>query len=184
MTDFSVNDLVNAYREEKISRELIELPEDFYQSVAKYISRLIFELKHGDSLRQELLQEELRNVVYMVQEIHLARVFKAIDRIAHGRLPSPLLERERYAFSEARQSLEKLQAELIQPAISGKVAVAAPLERTNVILMMLADVSEKIVGIDMRNYGPFTKGEVVSLPEPNAEMMIRHGVARKIEVKV
>lgn len=184
MIDFSLDKLVNVFREEKTSKELVELSEEFYQDVAKYISRLTFELKRGDVVRRELLQEELRNVVYMVQEIHLARVFKALDKIARGRLPSPVLERERYAFSEMRQILEKLQAEIVYPAITGKVAVAPPHERTRILLLMLADIHEKIVGVDMRNYGPFSKGEVVTLPEPNAEAMIKHGVARKIGAKV
>lgn len=183
MRDFSLEELANVYREEKTSRELVELQEEFYPSVAKYISRLIFELKHADPLERELLQEELRNIVYMVQEIHFARVFKTIDKIAHGRLPSPLLERERYAFSEVRQSLEKLQTDLVYPAITGRVAVPAPHERTSILLLLLTDVAEKIVGADMRSYGPFAKGEVASLPAPNAEMLVRHGVARKIGVR-
>jgi DNA replication initiation complex subunit (GINS family) len=64
------------------------------------------------------------------------------------------------------------------------VAVQAPLDLTNVLLMMLTDVPEKIIGVDMRNYGPFAKGEITSLPAQNAEIMIRHGAARKIAVKL
>lgn len=184
MFNFSLDDLTNFYRAEKTSRELVELPDDFYLSVAKLISRLSLELKRGDPIRRDLLKEELRSVVHMVQEIHLARVLKAIDRVVHGSIPSPVLERERYAFSEVRQSLEKLQAELVIPAITGKVAVAAPIERTRVLLIMLADIPEKIVGADMRNYGPFIKGEVVSLPQSNADMMVKHGIAREIKARV
>jgi DNA replication initiation complex subunit (GINS family) len=184
MTDFSLDELVKIHRDEKTSRELVELPEDFYQRIASYVSQLASELKHGDALRQELLQEELRNIVLMVQEIHLARVFKAMDKMTRGHLPAQSIERERYAFSEIRQSLEKLQADLVYPAISGKVAVQAPLDLTNVLLMMLTDVQEKIIGVDMRNYGPFAKGEIASLPAQNAEIMVRHGAARKIAVKL
>ena len=184
MTDFSLDELVKIHKDEKTSRDLVELPEDFYQRVAKYISQLTFELKHGDALRQELLQEELRNVAQMVQEIHLARVFKAVDKITRGDLPAQLIERERYTFSEIRQSLEKLQANLVYPAIAGKVAVPAPPDLTNVLLMMLTDFPEKIIGVDMRNYGPFAKGEIASLPAQNAEIMTRHGVARKMVVKL
>lgn len=184
MADFSIDELVDVFRQEKTSRDLTELPEEFYRDVAKYISRVTFELKRGDAVRRDLLQEELRNVVYMVQEIHLTRALKALDIIARGRLPSPVLEQERYAFSEMRQVLEKLQAGLIHPVIAGKVEVEPPHERTRIPLLMLADINEKIVGVDMRNYGPFFKGEMVTIPEQNAEAMIKHGVARKISVKV
>jgi DNA replication initiation complex subunit (GINS family) len=184
MTEFSLDELVKAHREEKTSRDLVELPEDFYQRTAGYVSQLISELKHGDALRQELLREELRNIVIMVQEIHLTRVLKAIDKVTQGHLPNHLIERERYAFSEIKQNLEKLQTDLVYPAISGKVTGAAPLNITNVLLMMLTDVPEKIIGADMRNYGPFVKGEIISLPAQNAEIMIRHGAARKIAVRL
>lgn len=182
MAEFSFEDLEKVWRAEKTSRELVELTEEFYQSIAGYVARLNLELKRGDPLRQELLREELRNVVWMVHEIHLARTLKAIDEVAQGHLPISLSERERYVFSEIRQSLEKLYVELILPAITGKAAITTPREITNVLLIMLAGVP-KIVGDDLRQYGPFAKGEVVNLPKRSAELMIKHGVARKIEVK-
>ena len=184
MMDFSLDELARIYKEEKTSRELVEIPDDFYQIAGRYISQLNFELKRSDSLRRELLQEELRNVVFMVQEVHSTRVFKVMSKMAQGQSPAPLIERERYAFSEVRQSLEKLQADLVQPAVSGKVEVAAPQNITNVMMIMLADFQEKIIGADMRSYGPFLSGEVASLPAQNADMMARHGFARKIAVKV
>ncbi len=184
MKNFSLEELVRIHKNEKTSRDIAELPEGFYQDITKYISRLNFELKHGDALRQELLKEELRNIMTMVQEIHLARVFKAINKVTQNHLPVQLVERERYAFSEIRQSLEKLQADLINPVIAGKVAVPTPIELTNVLLMMLVDVPEKIIGVDMKNYGPFVKGEIANLPAKNAELMTRHGTARKIAVKL
>ena len=184
MMDFSLDELVRIYKEEKTSRDLAEISDDFYQIAGRYISQLNFELKRSDSLRGELLQEELRNVVFMVQEVHFTRVFKAMSKIAKGQPPAPLIERERYAFSEIRQSLEKLQADLVQPAVSGKVEVAAPQNITNALMIILADFQEKIIGADMRSYGPFLSGEVASLPVPNADMMARHGIARKIAVKV
>ncbi|MFH1820952.1 MAG: hypothetical protein ABH852_00700 [Methanobacteriota archaeon] len=183
MNDFSLDELARIYREEKTSRELTEVPNDFYQSAGRYISQLNFELKRSDSLKKELLQEELRNVVFMVQEIYFTRVFKAMAKIAQGQVPALLMEGERYAFSEIRQSLEKLQADLVQPSVSGKVELAAPQSITNVLVTMLADFHEKIVGADMRSYGPFHKGEVASIPAPNADMLARHGFARKIAVK-
>ena len=184
MIDFSLDELVRIHRGEKTSRELTEIQEDFYQSVARHTSRLAFEIKHADSIKRDLLQEELQSIFFMVQEIYLARVLKTMNKIIQGHPPAPLIERERYAFGEIRQILEKLQADLVQPALTGKVDVAVPPNITNVLLMMLADFPEKIVGVDMRSYGPFVRGETASLPAPNAELMAKHGIAKKITVKV
>ena len=183
MAEFSYENVKQAWLAEKTSRELVEIPEEFYQNVARYVAQLNLELKHSEPLRGELLQEELRNVFRMIQEIHLSRVFKAIDEIARGGPPAPLLERERYAFSEIRQSLEKLHAELVSPTMAGRAELAAPREITNVLLIVQAEIPP-IVGDDLRQYGPFKRGEITSLPKRSAELMVKHGLARKIEVKV
>lgn len=183
MAEFSYEDVKQAWLAEKTSRELVEIPEEFYQNAAKYVAQLNLELKRSEPLRGELLQEELRDVFRMIQEIHLSRVFKVIDEIAQGRLPAPLLERERCTFSEIRQSLEKLYTELVSSTMTGKAELVAPREITNVLLIMQAEVPP-IVGDDLRQYGPFKRGEIASLPRRSAELMVKHGLARKLEVKV
>lgn len=182
MAEFSFEDLKRAWLAEKTSRDLVELREEFYQDVARYVAGLNLELKRGEPLRRELLREELRNALRMVHEIHLSRVLKATDEVTQGRLPAPLLERERYAFSEVRQSLEKLHAELVSPATARKAAVAVPSEITNVLLIIQAEVP-KIVGDNLRQYGPFKRGDVASLPRRSGELMVKRGLGRKIEVK-
>lgn len=184
MIEFSLDELAKIYREEKSSRSLSEMPDDFYQDVGRYISQLNFELRRAEGFRKELLQEELRSVVFIIQEIYFTRVFKAMGKIVQGSQPVPLIDRERDAFSSIRQSLEKLQTDLIQPIVSGKVEVAAPQNITNSLILLLVDFGEKIVGVDMKSYGPFKSGEVVSLPSQNGDMLARHGLARKITVKI
>jgi DNA replication factor GINS len=182
MAEFSFKDVKQVWLAEKTSRELVEIPEEFYRNVARYVAQLNLELKHSESLRGELLQEELRNVFQMIQEIHLSRVFKAVDEIAHGRLPAPLLERERCTFSEIRQSLEKLYTELVSSTMTGRTELAGPREITNILLIVQTEVPP-IVGDDLRQYGPFKRGDITSLPRRTAELMLKHGLARKIEVK-
>jgi len=182
MVSFSFEDLKRAWIAEKTSRGLADLPNDFYQSVARHVAELKFELKRGEQLRQELLQEELRNVLRLVQEIHLLRVIKAIGGVTKGRLPAPMLEGERYAFNEIRQILEKLYTELVKPAVSGEAVVAARREVTNTMIIILAGIPQ-IIGDDMKQYGSFKSGEVAFLPQRSAELLTKQGTARKLEVK-
>jgi len=182
MAGFSFEDVKRAWIAEKTSRGLTDLPNDFYQSVARHVAELNFELKRVEQLRQELIQEELRNVLQMVQEIYLLRMLKAMDEITKGRLPSPTLESERDAFGEIRQILEKLYIDLIKPAVSGEAVITARREITNTVLIILTDVPQ-IIGDDLKQYGPFKKGEVAFLPQRSAELLIKQGTAQKLEVK-
>jgi DNA replication initiation complex subunit (GINS family) len=183
MGSLTVEELADVYRRELVSSELLELPEEFYREVAVLISRLN-EAKRSGDFEREMVEEELKHVIFMVNEIHAARTLKAIDRIAGGETPAPVLERERTAFLEIRQSLEKLHSELIVPALEGRLTMPVPTEPTKVLVTMLVDVNERILGADQKYYGPFRKGEVVNLPKINAEFMIKHDYARRIKVKV
>jgi DNA replication factor GINS len=181
MVGFSFDDIKRAWTREKTSREPAKLSDDFYSSVAKHVAELKRELRHGERLRQELLRAELREVVRMVQEIHLLRVLKTMDQITKGRLPTSLLDRERYAFDEIKGALHKLHAELIAPVISGEAAISAKREITNEALIILTDMPQ-IIGDDLKQYGPFKSGEVAFLPKRSAQLLIKQKVARRIEV--
>lgn len=182
MAGFSFEDVKRAWIAEKTSRGITDLSNDFYQSVARYVAELNFELKRGEQLRQELIQEELRNVLQMVQEIYLLRVLKAMDEITKGRLLGSALESERNAFGDIKQTLEKLYIDMIKPAVSGEAVVTARPEVTNTVLIILTDMPQ-IIGDDMKQYGPFKSGEVAFLPQRSAELLMKQGTARKLEVK-
>lgn len=182
MPGFSFEDVKRVWIGEKTSRDITDLPVDFYQNVARYVAELNIEFKRGEQLRQELLREELRNVLQIIQEIHLLRVLKAMDQVGRGHLPASSLDGERRAFDGVRQILDKLYTEQIRPAISGKAAIVAPREKTNETLIFLTDIPQ-IIGDDIKQYGPFKKGEVAFLPKRSAELLIKKGTAQKFEVR-
>ena len=43
----------------------------------------------------------------------------------------------------------------------------------------LKDVPE-FVGMDLKTYGPFRKNEVSEIPEENANLFVKHGIAERI----
>jgi len=182
MRNLTFEGIKNVLTEEKSTRGLVDLPDEFYSNVGRYVTELSREADRGEAVRQDILKEELHRVLQMVQEIHMLRVMKALDELAKGVLPDPLLEKERNAFNEIRQTLEKLYAELVAPAMAGEVAIVAPREITNVAIIFSAAVPE-IVAEDMKSYGPFKVGEIGFLPRTSAERLVKHGLARKIEVK-
>ena len=47
---------------------------------------------------------------------------------------------------------------------------------------ILGDVP-MFVGIDMKDYGPFKKGDVASVPKENSELLVSKSLARVIESK-
>ncbi|MCS7131676.1 MAG: hypothetical protein NZ934_02985 [Hadesarchaea archaeon] len=181
MADFSFDDLKRTWKEEWISQELTDLPSDFYSKVSQYVAELDRELRRSELFRQELLRGELHNVIKMVQEIYLLRLLKAIEEITKGRLPNSLVERERQAFTEIKRILDELHAELVVPAITGRAKITPRHEITNVLLVFSSEIPQ-IIGDDLKPYGPFRKGEAAFLPKRTAELILKHGLARRVEV--
>lgn len=182
MSGSTLEDIEERWAEERTSSEPTDIPEEFYERVSSYIAKLGREVKESQDLRRELLQEELNRVVQMTQEIHLFRVLKSIDSIVRGSLPSSLLERERRAMDEVRESLGSLYDELVAPAIGGKAELKPRRKRENVPILILSKLPQ-FVGKDLRRYGPFKRGEVANLPRRSAEILRKRGLAREVNVK-
>ena len=166
---------------EKTSPELAQLGEEFYPEVARYVASLGSELCSSKGLRAELLRAELRNVLRMVQEIHSLRVLKAMEEEVKGRRPTGLVESESRAFEGVRKTLEKLYEELVAPVIERK-EIPSPREPELEMLITLGGIPE-IIGEDLKGYGPFEAGEIISLPKRSAELLVKRGFARRIESK-
>ncbi len=58
--------------------------------------------------------------------------------------------------------------------------VTAGQETGNYIPIRFLQAEGSIIGVDMREYGPFETGEIVYLPEVHARIFITNGVARQI----
>lgn len=181
MTDFSFGDIKKAWKEEWASQELTDLPPDFYSKISQHVAELDRELRRSERFRQELLQKELQNVIRMVQEIYLLRLLKAMEEATKGCAPNSLIERERQAFIEIIRILDELRTGLVVPAITGKAKIAPPHEITNILLIFSSEMPQ-IIGDDLKPYGPFKKCEAAFLPKRTAELILKHGLARKVEV--
>ncbi len=182
MEKFTLSQIEDKWLEEKISRELTELSDDFYERVANYAMEIKKELRGSEGLRRDLLQVELKHVLEMVQEIYLFRSLKMMDNL-FGEGELNLLASEKEAFEEIRESLEDLRGELIGPIVEGKPELEPPEELSNELILILSDISEPITASDLRYYGPFQEGEIANMPGKSAEILAQQGLARILKVK-
>jgi len=179
--DLSTDELVRIYRKELASAHLVELPDEFHSEAIKLIARLRSEIKRSEGLKRDLLEEEFKEAIFFLDRLYRVRVIKAMQEIAQGKIPSGTFERERTSFLEIKQLLENLRREYLAGVTVAEVPVLIPAETTRTLVTFLTDLHEKIPGVDSKVYGPFRAGDIANLPAPNAEVMIKHGLARKIE---
>ncbi|MCK4532017.1 MAG: hypothetical protein KAT94_04050, partial [Candidatus Aenigmarchaeota archaeon] len=56
-------------------------------------------------------------------------------------------------------------------------------EEENLVLVTILEDVQKFVGINMKNYGSFKRGDITTLPEPNADLLIKKGLVEKTEMR-
>jgi DNA replication initiation complex subunit (GINS family) len=178
------SELYDLWKRELQNVELEKLQPDFYSKLADYLRKLKEESRMLDkrTAKARLLRSETRNVKRMLREVVRARYSKLMRKAADGeKVSSDVLtvEEERLLkgvlpLAEAYQIFAKnlfrghLQQMDIEP------------ERKSVVLRFVKDVPA-IIGADMKPYGPFNIEDVASLPAENAKILIKQGLAEKIE---
>lgn len=179
------DELYEVWRKEIGDFELVRLSDDFYSRIADYLRRIKEESRMLDkkTVKASLLQKEMQNVKRMVCELVKARYKKLVRKIAKGeKIPLDALTTEEKKictdvapFAEAYRNFAK---NLIRGQ-SFKIDVER--EHKNVVLRFLKDVPA-IVGSNLKTYGPFKAEDVASLPAENARILVKQGLAEKVEV--
>lgn len=182
MEGVDLSDIEDVWFKEKTEEGLTDLPEDFYEHVAGYLAEISRGMEGSEELRRSLLEEELSQVLSMVQEIYFFRINKMMDSLFEGEEES-LLEQERIAFDKVRNEFSRLRKELLEPVIRGESELRPPREKKNTLVLALSEISEPIVGSDMRYYGPFERHEILNVPEKTAELLSEQDLARILKTK-
>jgi len=155
--------LRKALSEEKLNKRMSRLPDGFFSEVNEYLEK-----KAKLSDKEE--KWELDSAKNTLQDLTEIRERKVLDAALFGSrtgiTPENMFPVEKDLFdkvvcviNEFRKARETLN-EQAQPTL---------IEAT-------ADIPQ-FVGADMKSYGPFSKGEVVAVPDENAKLLAEMGSA-------
>ncbi|MEM2766963.1 MAG: hypothetical protein QXQ47_01450 [Candidatus Bathyarchaeia archaeon] len=175
-------ELYNVWKKEMNSKELEELPKDFVSRIAEYLRKLAEENRMLDkkTAKARLLKIEGQNVRRMLIDLAKIRYRKLIKKAAEDKqlLQSLAEVKEKdllklLSLTESYQTFIRaaLKEPTAEPTVSHKM----------VVLRFLGEVPE-IVGLDMKTYGPYKPQDVASIPIENARILIKQGLAEKVEI--
>ncbi len=178
-------ELLEAWRREKVSEEIQLLPKDFYSRLAKYMKKIREEQRMLDekTVKGSLMKKEEENVKKMMEELIQTRYEKIISLARKGEaVPLTHLteEEEKWFqdFSLQFESFKKFAYKILQGRIERSEEKS---EDRLVVVRILREIPE-IIGVDMKTYGPFKPEDIASLPAENARTLIKQGAAMEIEV--
>jgi len=165
----SYDAILKIVNQEKSEKNLVKLPENFFSDVNKYVenkSKMVdkensWELESARRLVQDVLDIRERKIL-----IH------ALYNVRSGMVSDNLTPEEKMFFDKVVEEIKSFREGL-------KRTVEGEPEKKDLIVIE-NDLAE-FVGIDMKTYGPFRKGDVVNLPEENVKLLLDKKLAKKIE---
>ena len=191
------DELYAAWRFELENSELGGLPSDFYARAADYLRRINEENRLIDkkNVKSTLLNRELERVKCMLQELIWARYKKLVTLIGENKkLPSSLLADEEESlcagFLSFAESYHNFTDKLLRGKISTQVSNPVPshaskeaVKKVNKrVVLRFVKAVPAVVGVDMKTYGPFMVEDVASVPVENAKILVKQGLAEKVEL--
>lgn len=156
--------------DEKNSAKLIELPENFFQDVMSYLESKS-KMRHNKEDAWEF--ESAKSMLQDILEIREKKLVNlALYNVRTGITPGNLQPEEQEFFDSVVKAL-KVFNEKRKQILLGK-------KHKSMVVAALEDMPE-FVGIDMKTYGPFKKGDIFTVPEENAKLLIEKNLAREID---
>ena len=162
--------LRNLEHDERTSAKLAKLPLNFLGEVRDYIeSKEKLAREMGDKYEIQTAVQRFKNIV----EIRERKIVNfTLSFIRSGVIPENMLPEESELFNSIVSSLESFEE---------KRRNALKAERTRFQSVAFLQPLPQFVGIDMGYYGPYSSGDIATVPEENARVLVEKGVAEAIE---
>ena len=155
-------------REEMTEPKLSQIPEDFYQKARDYLEQ---KKSIAEKKNDKLESLEVKNVERLLEDIFNRRETKMINNaiitVRTGIPPQNLIEDEK-EFFESAVNMMRTQRERVLNLLFKKTKEIKDFEKIE-----FNDDVEEFIGIDLKKYGPFQKGDVANIPVENAKLLIK-----------
>lgn len=180
------DELFEAWRKEKETREIQPLPKEFYGKLAEYVKRIREEKRMLDerTVKGKLLLEEEENVKSMTEELARTRYGKMMRMVAEGEIvPTTVLaEEEENLYREAASQADSFQS-FVKDLLQGRLLRERKAGPEGLMIVRILKEMPEIIGVDMKTYGPFKPEDIANLPKENAKTLIKQGVAMEVETQ-
>lgn len=157
-------------QEEKGGGTLVKLPDGFMQEVLSYTKRK----EHANAEKDDSWElDSARMVIKGIFETRDKKIlifaFRASDSDV---VPDNMTPEETEFFNSLVKDIKAFRSKRLS-------SMEEDVVKTDVVAL-LEDIPV-FVGTDMKNHGPFRKGDVATLPEDIATVLVEKNAARKID---
>jgi len=160
--------------EEKRSNNISNLKEDFYVEVHQYIEKTKNKLNEDSD---PTVRRELENCLKILNEVQKKRVEKIImysfNEIYNGFDPlNNLTNEEQELYDLIKKDVAKIKKNFENGSSKRK---------EDIIKVRVLKEITKFKGLDGKDYGPFSEGDICEFPRKMGELVIKNKKAELIE---
>jgi len=174
--------IYKVWLDERVESGITSLPEKFFEEISNYIAQLRkgYNLLEKSSIRYKLVTKELELLNYMMRDLMKIRQKKILLNTSPDNREENILR-----LSEGEKPLQKLmeaieeQNSLLDSIAYGELKLNMTKKPENMIVRILKE-TPAFVAADGVEMGPYRVGDVVSMPTPNAHILIRQKFAKAI----
>jgi DNA replication factor GINS len=197
--------LYEAWRREKQRPDIQPLPEGFHTTMNAYTTQLREQSRTIDktTVKGKIVEKERDHAEKMLQDLNKRRLNKLVNAELNGTPVEPLnltadekllqveLRRLLAAYTQglkptpAKREKPEAPLQAAPPQVTPRpppIHTAETGEQTLKVVRFTQPLPA-IMGVDMKTYGPFKAEDVASLPAPNADNLIRKGIAKLVETE-
>jgi DNA replication factor GINS len=177
----------DVWKKERENVELQPLAKDFYVLLADYVRRIREESRMLDekTAKARLVKRELRNVRRLVRALVQLRLEKIFQATTQGKTVSAeVLTVEEEKLCAGMLPLSESFQEFLKGILHGRaLKVDVAKDRSKRVLVRFLEDTPAIIGADMKTYGPFRSEDIGTVPVENADVLVKQGLAAKIELE-
>ncbi len=182
--DLTYDEIRRIYRLEKNTSKLVEVQEDFFDSLTNFI---LEEKQNYLNSMKELDFAKARsftNLKKMVEEILSLREKKILNKaLISSKTSEPndelMAAEEKKIFNLILKILESHNS-FIDSVFVGKENKSAKEKALNMVSVKILSDIPSFIGTDMKEYGPFKKTETVKLPAKIAKLFVSRKIGEKV----
>ena len=135
-----------------------------------------------ENVLSKLLNKQIDVATRLSEELFKIRLQKTLNLVILGdkdQFNNVLTKEEKYIFENVSKLIDKEQNVVIEPPSTDGFH---PCLVTGGMFMKINDKIPKILGVDKKEYGPFSSQDMVLLPKENAEILIKRNVGQEIDL--
>ena len=173
-------ELESVWMREFHSPDLQPLRQGFFKDLSSYVKRLREAQQNlgAKSLKASVLEDELLRLDELLSQLLNRRLNKLMSEGATGQMPDldAVETQANQTLSSFRRGYERVRQDIMH----GREPTAQPSKRGGFVLVRFEKDVPSMMGLDLKVRGPFNREDVTTLPQENAESLIRQGTAIEI----